>query len=142
MIDWSGELVLSVFLRFSKIAQKLFVETSYFLLTPARERFHQADWLNPKPTVRQWVSLLVESAVLSLFVVALAPLFLVGKVLHRWELWNRRRQTRRSIAENRAFNYGLTGSVREAASDGVYRRYFQKLARQRDVREDAGAQHS
>lgn len=134
VIDWSGELVLSVFLRFSKIAQKLFVETSYFLLTPVRERFHQTDWLNPKPTVRQWLSLLVESAVLSPFLVALSPLFIVGKLLHRWDLWNRRGQTRRSIAENRAFNYGPTSSIREAASDKVYRRYFQKLDKEMYVK--------
>jgi len=127
VIDWSGELVLSVFLRFSKVAQKLFVETSYFLLTPVREPFHRPDWLNPKPTISQWISLLIGSAILSPFMLALSPLFIASKVQHRFELWSRHRQVRRSIDENRAFNYGPTSSIREAASDGVYRRYFQKL---------------
>ena len=127
VVDWSGELVLSVFLRFSKVAERLFVETSNFLLTPVRERFCQADELNPKPSLRQWMTLLSESAVQTPFLFVLSPLFVLHRVLHPWALWIHRREIRRRIAENRAFNYGAVTSIRETAADNTYRRYFQKL---------------
>jgi hypothetical protein len=127
VVDWSGELALSVFLRFSKLSERLFIETSYFLLTPVKEEFHQADSTNPQPTARQWLRLAFESAVQTPFLLTLSPLFLIGRPLNWWASWNQRRETRRTIAENPGFNYGATTSIRETASDGVYRRYFQKL---------------
>ena len=83
--------------------------------------------MNPTPTLHQWMTLLLESALHAPFLLALSPLSVLGRVMHPWQLWTGRREMRRRIEENRAFNYGAVTSIRETAADKSYRRYFQKL---------------
>lgn len=128
VVDWSGELVVSLFFRFAMCGHNLFMEASTHLLTPI-------DGLNRTiETVYTQISLLqilrrIAKAVLWCFVYfwwspanvlyrLLHPLY---KVVHDWfEDW--------LISEDPAFDYGTGESLREkACSSFLYRRYGQKL---------------
>ena len=41
--DWSGELVLTIFVRFQQLPKTLFVEANYALLPPFKESFYRTD---------------------------------------------------------------------------------------------------
>jgi hypothetical protein len=58
IISWKGEIVLSVFLRFVKLNQNLFVEASYFLLPPLKEEYHKIDEITSILTVEKFLALL------------------------------------------------------------------------------------
>jgi hypothetical protein len=124
---WSGELVLSIFLRFDLSPKRdvLFVEASYSLLTPVRDRYREIDRLAVTPT--QVLRLLVRS-----------PLRYVARAFGCWPRLGgwlcgpltrllRRRADRRQILGDLSFNYGAAFSAREEAGELQYHRYFQQL---------------
>ena len=127
VVDWSGELVLSIFLRFSKLSHNLFVEASYFLLTPVKEKYHAVDTMAAKPSFRKFAEFFLYSAVLSTFLELWALFKILIKLQHGLQRWSERREERKTILENPSFDYGASFSIREWASSESYRRYFQKL---------------
>src|SRR5262249_3913820 len=127
VVDWSGELVLSIFLRFSKLSHNLFVEASYFLLTPVKEKYHAVDTMAAKPSFRKFAEFFVYSAVLSTFLWIWALFNIFMKLQHKLQRWSEKREERKTILENPSFDYGASFSIREWASSESYRRYFQKL---------------
>jgi hypothetical protein len=120
-------LILTVPFRLAQSGQSLFAEASYLLLSPLNPDYHKVDSLQPHPTLRQRATLVAQSLVMTYF------LMLVALFLPFWhgrrpiQRWLRRRQTRRVIRENAAYNYGATQSVRESAMSWHYQKYFQKL---------------
>ncbi len=127
IVDWSGELVLSIFLRFSKLSHNLFVEANYFVLGPLYERYRAVDSIPAHLSLKKWLELLVKSAVASPFLLILSPFIILGRLLQGVARWSERRQERKNILENPAFDYGAGFSIRQWTSSGFYRRYFQKL---------------
>jgi hypothetical protein len=129
---WSGQLVVTLFLRFALLPQKdmLFVEANYSLLPPMRQEYLVVDRLLTRPTWRQVsrvASVSLAKAVPGLFggffrtlAVPLAALGRPGKL----------RREAREITEDRSFNYGAFQSLREKAADTRYHRYFQQLDRE------------
>ncbi|MDA3642423.1 hypothetical protein LZ318_20985 [Saccharopolyspora indica] len=126
---WNGDLVVTMFLRFVLSPQKdlLFVEANYSLLPPVKRRYQQVDQLLRSPTPRQ----LGRIAVLSL--VRLVPAVFEGVQRVFGILGSPLAQAvksmreRREITQERTFNYGAAMSLREAAADNRYHRYFQQL---------------
>ncbi|RRO14706.1 hypothetical protein EIL87_18335 [Saccharopolyspora rhizosphaerae] len=126
---WSGELVVTMFLRFALMPRKdqLYVEANYSLLRPLQERYQHVDRLLGNPTPRQFVRLAGSSlarfvpttfgAVQRIWGVVIAPV--VAEFTHRRE--------KREITHERSFNYGAVINLRERASDFRYHRYFQSL---------------
>jgi hypothetical protein len=126
---WAGELVMTMFLRFTLLPRRdlLFIEASYSLLAPVRERYRAVDRLLSEPTGGQVVDLALVSAgrtlsawlgsVPRMLSLAMAPMNRAG----------RERRDDRAALNDRTFNYGAGISVREAASDHLYYRYFQQL---------------
>jgi hypothetical protein len=53
IIGWQGEIILSVFLRFLKLRQNLFVEASYFFLPPLKSEYRKIDRIQPNPGSKQ-----------------------------------------------------------------------------------------
>jgi hypothetical protein len=129
---WSGQLVVTMFLRFALLPQKdmLFVEANYSLLPPMRQDYLVVDRLLGRPTWRQVsrvASVSLIKAVPALFggffrtvAVPLAALGRPGKL----------RREAREITQDRSFNYGAGQSLREQAADTRYHRYFQQLDRE------------
>src|SRR5262249_220387 len=100
VVDWSGELVLSIFLRFSKLGHNLFVEASYFLLTPLREKYHSVDAMGAKPSLRKITGFFVYSAVVSSFLLLWALFNIFIRLEHTLRHWNEKREERKTILEN------------------------------------------
>jgi hypothetical protein len=122
LVEWDGELILSLFIRLTKPGRDLFVEADYFLLTPLRQDFHRPDAIHPKRAWRHGVSI----ALTSLPMTVLWPLTAL-RVLEVISGWLQRREIRSSIREDATFDRGALSSIREQFSSGYYQRYFQKL---------------
>jgi hypothetical protein len=126
---WSGELVVTTFLRFALLPQQdlLFVEANHSLLPPVRQRYQAMDRLLGKPTARQVFRLAGES----LGRVVPAAFGALSRVITAPQAALRRsaklRRQAREISQDRTFNYGATTSLREEAADRRYHRYFQQL---------------
>ena len=128
LVDWSGELVLTAFLRAAKTGHNLFIEASYCLLVPVDENHRRVDSMNPVPGWRDWLRLLSASAMKTAFIWLVWPFYMLDLMLHPLHHWQHEREVRRMIRENPAFNHGASTSLRESACiSNFYRRYFQKL---------------
>jgi len=128
--SFNGEFVFSVFLRLVIINQKLFIETSYFLLPPVKTEYCQADAIDPKFNLKKLGSILVESILSTVFVWPFSVFLVFGDLMGFWESRKYRKKTRRLVEETPNFNYGAITSVRELASSSQYTQYFQKLDRE------------
>ena len=126
--DWKGELILSIFLRFSKSEQNVFVEANYYLLTPLNRYYRQFDRIKPEPSSEDIRKMVLET-MFTTFAFGIASLTSVFKRFS--DSQKRKKQKKEKIKEiksNYAFNYGAITSLRERVSDSnEYNRYFQKL---------------
>ena len=127
VVDWSGELVLSIFLRFSRLSHNLFVEASYFLLTPISERYRAVDAMCPDRTLEETLNTALVAAVKASFVTLWAPIALIARGMKGYTQWTERRKEDQLILHNPAYDYGASFSFRQWASANEYRRYFQRL---------------
>lgn len=125
--DWKGELILSIFIRFSKIGQSLFLEANYYLLTPLREYYRQYDAIKSEPSSEDIRKLVWESA-FTTFGLSIASLIsILNKSSESWQKKQRKKQKEKEIKSNPSFNYGAITSLRERVSQDQYYRYFQRL---------------
>jgi hypothetical protein len=123
---WEGELVATHFLRFylSPKRDVLFAENSVTLLAPVRAAYRSVDILLSHPTFRQSVEIIVSSFMRTIALLIRSVPELLGVIRHH--LGSKRRRQLREI-KHRSFNYGAPLSLRQAASDQLYYRYFQKI---------------
>ncbi|HEY9475876.1 MAG TPA: hypothetical protein VIS06_18740 [Mycobacteriales bacterium] len=127
VVGWRGELALSVFCRFMKSESILFAEASYSLLTPMREGYRVVDRILPTPTLGEVAGVVTRSFwPTAKMMVKSSPRVLRGLYAPLSER-NRQSRQRREIERNPFFDYGSLFSLREAASDNAYDRYFQRL---------------
>lgn len=127
VISWQGEIVVSVFLRFFKHHQNLFVEASYFFLPPLKQEYRKIDEIQPNPTWRQVLKIFRETFIKALFLFPFAIFLLLGGLYQPLARWSQRRSNRRLIRENPMFDYGASTSIRELAASDLFNHYFQKL---------------
>lgn len=133
-VEWGGELILSIFVRFEKIENNLYAEVIYFLVPPVKERYHEVDNINPTLSLRRLLGVLSKAVASTPVVLVLAPIRTLGHALSPYRLWRRERQARRLIDMNLAYDYGAKTSVRESAASSHYRRYFQKLDQEMNLK--------
>jgi len=127
VVSWKGELVLSIFLRFTRIGPSLFVEASCFLLPPLKEEYHKVDSLQPTLTLRNRLDV-IQRSLLATPLLFLGSWFrLLGRAYQPILRRQARQATRAAIRENFMFDYGCAQSLREAASSTAVRQYFQFL---------------
>lgn len=127
VVAWQGELVFSLFLRFVKLGEKLFIETSYFVLPPVNERYRSIDELTTYPTFREMRAIVGTALRQTLPLLVAAPGRVVQAMLRPWSRSRQHRDILRSIRELPTFDYGAARSLREIAASSQYRQYFQKL---------------
>jgi hypothetical protein len=128
---WSGELATTLFLRCTLLSdhKMLFVEGSSSLLAPVREGYRIADRLLGSPTPSQWWTLVSTAAVRTVGLLIRSPFSVLESLLG--PLVQRRKQSRQAREiRHRTFNYGASFSIRDAAGDKLYYRYFQELDRE------------
>jgi hypothetical protein len=128
---WSGELAATLFLRCALLSdgKMLFIEGSSSLLAPVRERYRIADQLLDTPTFRQWWALVGRAGLRAPGLLVQAPFSAVAGMFGPLIEHRKQRRQAREI-RHRQFNYGASFSIRDAASDQLYYRYFQQLDRE------------
>ncbi|MEU4424104.1 hypothetical protein AB0F81_26040 [Actinoplanes sp. NPDC024001] len=127
LVDWSGELVVSIFLRFARTGSCLVSEAAYFVLPPLWERYHAVDRLRPGADVRNALRMVARTALQAPFLLLLSPFTVGARLLEPAALFLERREIRRQIRSDMLFDYGAATSVRELGTAPGYRRYFQML---------------
>lgn len=119
---WGGDLSLSIFIRFSRAGEYLFIDMSFFLNTPVAEKYRFLERAKPS---------LVWRVLYFLFLTGIAAPYFSGRLFWRavraGERWWRRRGVASEIENNPAFDYGATETPRERVGQKEYRRYFQML---------------
>ena len=129
IVDWEGELIVSVFVRFAKINHHLFVETNYYTLCPLRDSFHKVDAMQPEPTFRHVCQLIARSTLLALVTINLCLPIMFFRGMKYINKTFKRRSIRQMVKSSPHFDYGAEISLRQIASSPEYRHYFQKLDR-------------
>ena len=127
VVDWKGELVLSIFLRFSRLSHNLFVEATYYLLTPLGERFREVDRMPPNLRFKHVFGMLVLVLIKTPFLTLFAPFAVLNCGIEALKRRSEEREQEELIQDNPSFDYGAAFSFRQWASANEYRRYFQKL---------------
>jgi hypothetical protein len=123
---WQSEVILSAFLRFSRTSDYLFIEVSYCVLPPLKGDYYEIHRFNRRPTPHELFRLVVDSLTALPLLWLRAPLRVAKWMARpitraRWE-----QEVRQEIRENRRFDYGAVGSIRESGSDSEYGKYFQQ----------------
>jgi hypothetical protein len=124
---WRGELVLTVFLRFTQVSDKLFTEVNYLLLPPLHRGYRRADQIARSLTWRRRAQLAGHALVATPLLWLLAPFALIDAAAAPYRHWRERRRWRREVLENPAFDYGAGPTLRERTSSPNFDNYFQKL---------------
>jgi hypothetical protein len=124
---WRGELVLTVFLRFTQISDKLFTEVNYLLLPPLERRYRHADEIARSLSWRRRLKIAAEALVATPFLWPAAPFALMQAAIAPYKHWREQRRWRREVRENPAFDYGARPTLRERTSSPNFDHYFQKL---------------
>jgi hypothetical protein len=124
---WSGELVLTMFVRFVQQRDELlFVEAEYLLLAPLDRSHHSVDQLRERPTVRQVVRIAGEAFRPALIRQITSPYTVTKDLFRPVRGWFAERREQREIIDDRTFNYGAPVAPRELAADRQYHRRFQE----------------
>jgi hypothetical protein len=126
---WGGQVVLSAFLKYTKVADMLFVETRIHVLTPLAEKFAAYESLPLSASVRTVLadfgsSVLVAPVVL-IDVLLRTAAFVAGGFIDM--LRGPESRSLKQIKNDRRYNFGWPVSLRETWSSGAYERYFQMI---------------
>ena len=126
---WDGDLVLSVFVNFTKRGTVLLAEVQHYLLAPLQPEYRQADrlasWSLGERLRTEFRS--APSAVTATMI--RAPFRMAGLMVRTGLGWHNERTALRRIRSDPEYNFGALTSVRELAQARHYRRYFQQVDR-------------
>lgn len=123
---WNGQLVLSIFFRFTKIGKGLFSEARFFILTPLIEVFLSADNLTKSLSFRQVREIVTFSFIQAFLFWVMALKWLTKIVTIEMEKIFGEEENKLK-KENERYNYGQHYSLREIWAQSNYIRYFQRL---------------
>ncbi|MFN2592731.1 MAG: hypothetical protein ABR532_07855 [Candidatus Dormibacteria bacterium] len=118
-------------MRFFQTPGYLFVETSYFVLPPLKGSYYDINTFNPRPTGHELVRLALDSTTRTPLLWLEAPLRVAKWIARPLSLARREQRIGQSIRENRRFDYGALGSIRESGSENAYAKYFQHMDMER-----------
>jgi hypothetical protein len=119
--SWQGDLITTTFVRFVLSRSDLFVEAAHTVVPPLRREFKAIDEGEIGPTAHEFFPLAGGA------LIGTVPR-LIGSVPGIFQvLVTEARRERKSRLAARARDYGPLLSVREAAADSHWQRYFQKL---------------
>jgi hypothetical protein len=125
---WGGEVVMSVFVRFSVVGSRLYAEANYRVLMPVKHEWRRVDELTRVPTGAQILDLLGHAGWSTLPALILAGPRLAGEAWRRWvqEPFQDRRE-RTALADGAVVDYGTLLTVRQRGGARTSSRHFQRL---------------
>ncbi len=123
IVDWRGELVVSLFLRFAISNGRLFCELNKFVLVPLKEELHRLDHMGSGIRLRDVLGMVGRSAAATPGLSLRAPKVLFRPVSRGMEASNAARQ----VARDPFYDYGAPVTALDRVRSTQYRRYFQRL---------------
>jgi hypothetical protein len=123
VVDWRGELVVSLFLRFAISNGRLFCELNKFVLLPLKEELHRLNHLGGRVRIRDLAGMFVQSG-LSTPGLSLRA----AKVILRpfGEIF-RESSDAKHVQNDEFFDFGAAITAIDRVRSRNYRRYFQRL---------------
>jgi hypothetical protein len=121
LTGWNGDIVVTTLVRLLLSQTDLFIETAHMVVPPLRESFKKVDELELAPSFSEFFGMVGST------VVATIPrLFAsIPSIAHALGSGGRRQKKARRVHQRR--DYGALISLREAAADTNWQRYFQKV---------------
>jgi len=119
MAGWQGDLVTTTFVRFLLSRTDLFVEAARTAIPPLRPVFKAVDEMEMAPVDGEFSAMLKTSFKQTIPFLLRSP----AAIVHELRAGSRRDATRRLLS--RRPDYGALISIREAAADTSWQRYFQ-----------------
>ncbi len=123
VIDWRGELVTSLYLRFPIHSGRMFCEYNNFLLGPLKEEFHRADGMAVTIELREILSIMRRSAVATIGLWPRSPRVIFKPLTSTREASREQREVER----NPLFDYGASRTALDHVRSTHYRRFFQRV---------------
>jgi hypothetical protein len=123
IVDWRGELVLSLFLRFAISNGRLFCELNKFVLVPLKEELHRLDHMGGGIQLRDVVGMIGRSAASTPGLSLRAPKVFLRPLSRSMEAASVARQ----VARDPFYDYGAPVTALDRVRSTHYRRYFQRL---------------
>lgn len=123
---WDSEVILSAFVRFSRISDYLFIEVTYYLLPPLKGDYYEIHRFNRRPTPHEFFRIFVDSLIAMPVLWLKAPLRVARWMARPIGRARREQRVEQEIRENRRFDFGALGSVRDSGSEPEYGKYFQQ----------------
>lgn len=123
IVDWRGELVVTLFLRFAINNQRLFAELSPFVLLPMRMEYRRIDGVDQELSLRQ-VARIAGQSLASTFTLGIRSFGTAIRPLMRMQ---RQVKRERQVRRDYFYDYGSRRTALDRARSTNYARYFQKL---------------
>lgn len=127
IVDWRGELIVSLFLRFAVSNGRLFCELNKFVLPPLNEELHrlnhQAGGIRPGYLISMIARAGWRTPVLSYH----APKAIMRPITRAWESAN----SAKRVAKDPFFDFGAPETALDRVRSKKYRRYFQRLDKEK-----------
>ncbi len=123
IVDWRGELVVTLFLRFSISNGRLFCELNKFVLVPLKEELHRLNHLGTQMRLGDLISM-ASHAALKTPGLSLRSIAIVIRPIRRGL---RQSRTAKHVATDEFFDYGAPVTALDRVRSTRYRRYFQRL---------------
>jgi hypothetical protein len=127
ILDWRGELVVSLFLRFWIGNGRMFCELSKFVLFPLKEDLHRLDGLAGSIDFGYVVSTAVRSFFGTLGLWVRSPRIILKPFKHE----RKRAKDARRVEKDPFFDYGAPTTAIDRVRSTNHRRYFQRLDKER-----------
>jgi hypothetical protein len=123
IIDWRGELVVSLFLRFAISNERLFCELNKFVLVPLKEELHRLNHFGGGVRPRHVASMVFRSCIATPGLSFRAPQVVVRPLIRILEQSSKAKD----VAKDPFFDYGAPETTLDRVRSNKYRRYFQRL---------------
>jgi hypothetical protein len=124
IVDWRGELVVSLFLRFAVRNGRLFCELNKLVLVPLKEELHRLNHMGGRRVQFGDVLGMVGRALITTPGLSLqAPRVVLGPLRRHSE----RSSSARQVENDPFFDFGARTTALDRVRSTRYRRYFQRL---------------
>ncbi len=123
IIDWRGELVVSLFLRFTTGNGRLFCELSKFVLVPLKEELHRLNSLGGGIQLKHVLSMVSSSLFAAPGLWVRSPKIILRPLSRSRD----RSNDARRVEKDPFFDYGASVTALDRVRSTKYRRYFQRL---------------
>lgn len=123
IVDWRGELVVSLFLRFAVHNERLFCELNKFVLVPLKEDLHRLNHLGGRMRPRDLLTMIGRAFLATPGLSFRAPKAIFRPLGRNLEQSN----SAKHVEQDPFFDYGAPITALDRVRSTKYRRYFQQL---------------